>query len=84
MSPLVVPATDAGPPIYAVALYRFPRSFARPATAEEIYDLMLGDKKILGSKIGFILTRGIGQAFQTTKVEEAEVIKIVHDSLKGF
>ena len=31
-------ATDAGPPIYAVALYRFPRSFAWPATAEEIYD----------------------------------------------
>ena len=31
-------ATDAAPLIYALAIYRFSRSFARAATAKEIYD----------------------------------------------
>ena len=53
-------------------------------SADDLYELMLGDKKMLGSKIGFILTRGIGQAFQMTEVSMNDVIKVTHDSLEGF
>lgn len=53
--------------------------------AEELFDLMAGDKKAVsdqdGKKIGFILTRGIGQAFQTYDVERADVVRVVTESL---
>ena len=51
---------------------------------EELYNLMLGDKKAIGSKIGFILTRGVGKSFQTTDVDKQHVIKVIKDSLEGF
>lgn len=51
-------------------------------TAEEIADFMLNDKKAQGSKIGFILTKGIGQAFQTFDVERDDVITILKKSLE--
>lgn len=49
--------------------------------AEELVDLMAGDKKAIGDKIGFILMRGIGQAFQTYDVQREDVISIVQTSL---
>lgn len=55
-------------------------------SAEEIVALMAGDKKVVsdsgGDKIGFILTRGIGQAFQTYDVDMADVLSVVEESLK--
>ncbi len=53
-------------------------------SAEDLLELMQGDKKMLGAKIGFILTHGIGQAFQTTDVNEEDVVKVVKNSLEGF
>ncbi len=50
-------------------------------TAEEIVSLMAHDKKAVGSKIGFILVRGIGQAFQSTDVNIKDVITVVQESL---
>lgn len=44
-----------------------------------LYDSMLGDKKAKQGSIGFILARGIGQAFQTFDVSENDVL----DILKG-
>lgn len=41
--------------------------------ADALLDLMRGDKKADGKRIGFILTRGIGQAFQTYDVDFADV-----------
>jgi 3-dehydroquinate synthase len=46
-------------------------------SAEEIVALMHHDKKASGGKIGFILTRGIGKAFQTAEVEMEAVREIV-------
>ncbi len=47
---------------------------------------MSGDKKVVsdkaGDKIGFILTRGIGQAFQTYDVDKQEVIDVIQESMK--
>lgn len=51
------------------------------ATPAALYDLMLGDKKAEGDKIGFILTHGIGQAFQSTDVPKEEVIAVLEESL---
>lgn len=55
-------------------------------SAEDIVALMAGDKKALsgkgGSKIGFILTRGIGQAFQNYDVDMDDVLSVVENSLK--
>ena len=51
-------------------------------SAEEIVTLMAGDKKAQGNKIGFILTRGIGQAFQSYDVDMADVLSVVEESLK--
>ena len=51
--------------------------------AEEIVALMAGDKKVLDDKIGFILARGIGQAFQTYDVDLEDVQHIVSESLEG-
>lgn len=53
-------------------------------TAEEITGLMAGDKKALGDgKIGFILSRGIGQAFQTDDVNMNYVVQIIQKSLEA-
>lgn len=51
-------------------------------SAEEIVDLMAGDKKARGDKIGFILSRGIGEAFQTFDVELDDVVDVVQKSLE--
>jgi 3-dehydroquinate synthase len=51
------------------------------ASGEELYNLMLGDKKAEGDKIGFILVKGIGQAFQTTDVPKEEVIAVLEESM---
>lgn len=48
----------------------------------QIVELMASDKKAQGDKIGFILTKGIGQAFQTYDVDMADVTSIVRNSLE--
>ncbi|MCI5060469.1 MAG: 3-dehydroquinate synthase [Alphaproteobacteria bacterium] len=52
-------------------------------TPEELYELMAADKKARGDKIGFILTRGIGSAFQSYDVDEAQLLHVLQKSLKG-
>ncbi len=53
-------------------------------TAKDYIDLMAGDKKAMGDgKIGFILTRGIGQSFQTTDVNEDDLLSILHQSIEA-
>lgn len=49
--------------------------------ASEIVELMYHDKKASGQKIGFILTRGIGAAFQSSDVDMDDVRKVVEQSL---
>ena len=51
-------------------------------SAEEIVELMASDKKAQGNKIGFILTHGIGKAFQSYDVDISDVLSIVEESLK--
>jgi len=50
-------------------------------TSEDLWDNMTRDKKASGGKIGFILTRGIGQAFQTTDVEQDAVLSLIKERL---
>lgn len=45
--------------------------------AQDIVQLMSQDKKAAGGKIGFILTRGIGKAFQTAEVDMADVAAVI-------
>jgi 3-dehydroquinate synthase len=56
-------------------------------SAEQLVDMMAGDKKAIshkdGDKIGFILTRGIGRAFQTYDVARDDAIAVVQNSLEG-
>ena len=49
--------------------------------ADEIVSLMNHDKKASGGKIGFILTRGIGEAFQSSDVDMTDVRAVVLNSL---
>lgn len=55
-------------------------------TSDEILELMQGDKKAVsdaeGNKIGFILTKGIGQAFQTYDVDMDDVKQVVERSFE--
>lgn len=50
-------------------------------SADDIVFLMHHDKKASGGKIGFILVRGIGDAFQSKDVNMNDVKNIIHDSL---
>jgi 3-dehydroquinate synthase len=50
-------------------------------SAAELVDLMASDKKVQSNKIGFILTRGIGKAFQSYDVDLSDVQQIVEESL---
>lgn len=52
-------------------------------SAEEIVEAMAGDKKMQAGKIGFILSRGIGEAFQSFDVDIDIVTDIVRRSLEG-
>lgn len=51
--------------------------------AEEIVETMFSDKKAQDGKIGFILTKGIGGAFQSYDVDMGQVKNIVAGSLEG-
>lgn len=59
----------------------------KPALKQNEHDLvalMAGDKKAVGDgKIGFILSKGIGQAFQTKDVDMNDVILIIKNSLEA-
>lgn len=48
----------------------------------DIVSLMYHDKKAAGGKIGFILVRGIGQAFQSTAVDMTDVEAVVAESCR--
>ncbi len=50
-------------------------------SASDLVDFMDGDKKAQGGRVGFILTRGIGKAFQTYDVVREDVISVVQESL---
>lgn len=52
-------------------------------SAEYLWDNMTRDKKALNDKIGFILTRGIGQAFQSFDVEKKLVLRILDEGLES-
>jgi 3-dehydroquinate synthase len=54
---------------------------ALEASADEIVSLMYRDKKASGGKIAFILTRGIGEAFQSSDVDMDDVKAVVVQSL---
>lgn len=49
-------------------------------SAQEIADLMYHDKKASGKKIGFILVREIGKAFQSTEVDMQDVVSVIAES----
>lgn len=51
-------------------------------SAQELVDLMGSDKKAKAGKIGFILTKGIGKAFQTYDVKLDDVIHVVQESME--
>jgi 3-dehydroquinate synthase len=51
--------------------------------ASELLEFMKRDKKAQGDKIGFILTHGIGQAFQTSEVDFSDVVSVLSHSLEG-
>ncbi len=44
---------------------------------ERLYDLMLGDKKMDRGVLKFILTKGIGQAFVSSDVQQEDVIEVL-------
>lgn len=46
-------------------------------SADALLDLMRGDKKASGGKINFVLMRGIGEAFISGDVGDAEVIELL-------
>jgi len=50
-------------------------------STDEIIDLMQKDKKAKGGKIGFILSRGIGESFQTYDIDEEKLHDVVAHSL---
>lgn len=50
--------------------------------ADDIVSLMYHDKKASGGKIGFILTRGIGEAFQSSDVDMNDVRAVILNSLE--
>ena len=50
--------------------------------AREIAELMYHDKKASGKKIGFILVREIGNAYQSSDVDMKDVVKIIEDSIR--
>jgi 3-dehydroquinate synthase len=49
--------------------------------AQALLALMGQDKKVVDGKLTFILARGIGEAFITSDVAEAEVLKLLQDAL---
>lgn len=51
--------------------------------AHGIAELMYHDKKASGGKIGFILVREIGNAFQSSDVDMKDVVAVVDASLRG-
>lgn len=51
--------------------------------AQEIADLMYHDKKASCGKIGFILVRNIGDAYQSSDVDMKDVITIIFQSLSA-
>lgn len=51
--------------------------------AQSLADLMYHDKKASGKKIGFILVRDIGNAFQSTDVDMKDVVNILEQSLRA-
>lgn len=50
--------------------------------AHEIAAMMSHDKKADGKKVGFILVREIGNAFQSTDVDMKDVIAVIEDSFR--
>lgn len=48
--------------------------------AQEIVDLMYHDKKASEKKIGFILAREIGNAFQSSDVDMKDVLRVIEES----
>lgn len=52
------------------------------ADAQELVELMYHDKKASNGKIAFILTKGIGQAFQSKDVDMADVRTVIENSLR--
>jgi len=48
--------------------------------AHQIAELMYHDKKASGGKIGFILVREIGNAFQSSDVDMKDVVAVIQDS----
>ncbi len=54
-----------------------------PQDAEDIAGLMYHDKKASGGKIGFILVREIGAAYQSADVDMKDVIAVIAQSLSA-
>ncbi len=50
-------------------------------SADDLWNNMTRDKKAAGGKIGFILARGIGKAFQSYDVDEELVTFLLNESL---
>lgn len=53
------------------------------ATAEQLLELMRQDKKVVAGRMNFILTRGIGEAFQRGDVPEGIVLEVLHEACSG-
>lgn len=52
-------------------------------TPEQLFEFMQKDKKAKDDSIGFILVKGIGQAFQTYDVQKEDVLGILQQSIEA-
>ena len=52
-------------------------------TPEQLFEFMQKDKKAKDDSIGFILVKGIGQAFQTYDVQKEDVLDILQQSIEA-
>lgn len=55
---------------------------ALPQDADALAQMMYHDKKASGKKIGFILVREIGNAFQSTDVDMKDVVSVIEESIR--
>ena len=53
----------------------------RSWSAETLIDHMSRDKKVEDGRIGFVLTRGIGQAFVSREVEARDVAALLNSAI---
>ena len=66
-----------------LGLAKLPTTISKEFNLVRLFQLMMGDKKVMNNQLRLILLKGLGQCYIEEQINEEQLMKVLHQACKG-